>query len=210
MTTASPSAAGHAAGRDFLPRFDAEFLERLAVRGPSFRVMLEELQKARTEGHFILETGCLRIPDNWFWDGMSTYVFDQFAQLHGGRVLSIDIRRDNIEVARRYCSARSSFICADSVNALHLLSRQDDLPTVDLLYLDSFDLDKKNPFPSAFHHVKELAAIMPKLRPGTIVCVDDNMVIDGKPVGKGYLVAEFMDNVGAAKLFDGYQMIWRL
>jgi hypothetical protein len=194
----------------FMPTFDTLYLERLAVRGPSFRLMLELLESKKKSEYFILETGCLRIPDNWFWDGMSTYVFDQFVGFHGGSVLSIDISRDNVEVARRHCSPRVKFICSDSVKFLYDVSLTDQLPEIDLLYLDSFDLDKQNPFPSAFHHVKELAAIMRKLRPGVIVCVDDNMTFQGKDVGKGLLVDEFMKNIGAQKLFDGYQMIWRM
>lgn len=196
--------------KDFIPTFDQNYLERMAVRGQSFRIMFEAVQKIRKNEYFILETGCLRYEDNWFWDGMSTHVFDQFVGLHGGRVSSIDINRSNIEVAQRYCSARTTFYCGDSVKVLYQLAKQGDLENIDLLYLDSFDLDKKNHLPSAFHHMKEISCVLPLLKQGTVICVDDNIVVDNKKIGKGVLVAELMNNIGAKMLFDGYQMVWQL
>lgn len=196
--------------KDFLPAFDHEFAGRLAFRAPSFRLMIDCLQARAKNSYFILETGCMRSDDNWAGDGMSTRLFDAFVGFHDGKVLSMDINPDNVAMARKHCSERTEVICGDSVSTLHRLSRQGTLPEIDLLYLDSYDFDKVNPLPSMFHHMKELTSIMPSLSPGTLVCVDDNLMIDGRLIGKGTMVDLFMRDIGAERLFEGYQLVWRL
>jgi hypothetical protein len=47
---------------------------------------------------------------------------------------------------------------------------------IDLVYFDSWDVDWGNPFASAEHGKKELIAIRPFLRTGTIIVVDDTPV----------------------------------
>jgi len=48
------------------------------------------------------------------------------------------------------------------------------LEFLDLLYLDSFDVDFDDPLPSAIHHLKELLAIAPLVSFETLVVVDDS------------------------------------
>ena len=95
--------------------------------------------------------------------------------------------------------------------------------SIDLLYLDSFDLDWDNPAPSAAHHLKELAAISPVIRTDTLVVVDDApcssfLMIDDRQQatlvrpptvsGKGLLVAEYAAAVNATLQFSHYQVAW--
>ena len=47
------------------------------------------------------------------------------------------------------------------------------------------------------------------LGPGTAIAVDDNTVVDGRPVGKGYLVESLLKDRGIPMLFDGYQRVWQ-
>jgi hypothetical protein len=97
------------------------------------------------------------------------------------------------------------------------------LEFLDLLYLDSFDVDFDNPLPSAIHHLKELLAIAPLVSFETLVVVDDSPssfigVPDGdilvQPIrpprieGKGRLIAEYADQIGAENLFAEYQCGW--
>ena len=42
-----------------------------------------------------------------------------------------------------------------------------------MLYLDSWDLDVCNPWPSAFHAMQELIAATPKISCGTLLLIDD-------------------------------------
>ena len=81
------------------------------------------------------------------------------------------------------------------------------------MYLDSFDfeeddIDQQNE--SKFHHIKELVAAVRHLKNGSIIMVDDHdALLDGSGEGKGSWVKEFMDDIGAEPLYDGYQIIWR-
>ena len=75
------------------------------------------------------------------------------------------------------------------------------------MYLDSFDLDQKNPHPSMLHHIKEIAAIMKNTMPGTIIAIDDHI---SDEVGKGNYVKSFMNDIDAKLIHDGYQIIWQL
>ena len=74
------------------------------------------------------------------------------------------------------------------------------------MYLDSFDFDMANPHPSSLHHIFELAAIMPCLKQGTMICVDDNF----GTIGKGGYVKEFMDLINKQRVYAGYQWVWKL
>jgi hypothetical protein len=94
---------------------------------------------------------------------------------------------------------------------------------IDLLYLDSYDLDWSHPTPSAVHHLKELVSIIAGVGPHTLVVVDDapqllrvvandegRFTLLGKPTigGKGAYVAEYAEQVGAKLQFSHYQVGW--
>mmetsp|Transcript_4438 Transcript_4438/g.7109 ORF Transcript_4438/g.7109 Transcript_4438/m.7109 type:complete len:374 (-) Transcript_4438:116-1237(-) len=113
------------------------------------------------------------------------------------RVFSVDISQRNCMNCQSLVSNTTKVVCRDSVKFLH-----DFQPTVDVLYLDSFDLDWNNPHPSALHHIKELCASLKNLKPGSLIIVDDN----AQGVGKGVYVRDFMENIGAQVLFDDYQI----
>ena len=197
--------------RPFAVHFAAQFAPRLGRRAAGFAAIFAALAGAPAP-LLILETGTLRVPGNWEGDGQSTYLFDVYAQceLAQGRpatLFSIDLGTESIAAARATCSSVVNLICNDSVYALHSLARQLDRRTASLLYLDSFDLDLAEPMPSAIHHLMELAAAAPLLRPGSLIAVDDHGVADG---GKGALVDRYMESVGATVLYSGYQKLWRL
>lgn len=188
----------------FSGRAESEFYPKLAGRAQSFRVLFRELNR---ETPLILETGCLRKQDNWDGDGQSTLMFDAFAEEHHGAVWSVDISPESVIAARRACGPSTHLILGDSVRALHSLVSMKPERKADLLYLDSMDLDVRNPRPSAEHHLSELAAALPLLRSGSLVCVDDYGIADG---GKGALVNEYMTGIDAPVLYEGYQKLWRM
>jgi hypothetical protein len=165
--------------------------------------MVEMLERRRESGHLIVETGCLRNAASWDGDGQSTAIFDRFATLHGGSVVSVDINANHCATAREAVSSRTTVICQESVE---FLFRWVPPRCVDLLYLDSYDLDWGNPHPSSLHHMKELCAILPKLGAGTLIVVDDNA--NGR--GKGEYIQSFMDAVGIEPAFSEYQIGWVL
>jgi len=196
---------------EFLDFFDQQFAALVGEhRAPGFRAMLAALEERPREGILIVETGGLRQPGNFDGDGQSTVIFDAYVQFRRGQLLSVDLDPVCAAHTRDFCSPRALAVTADSVAFLHLLSSLGERRPIDLLYLDSMDLDQDNPAPSAQHHLKELAAIMPRLEPGSLIAVDDNPLVQGKRQGKGYLVEEFLAGIGARKLHDGYQMLWEL
>jgi len=85
----------------------------------------------------IVETGCARFKDDWS-DGMSTLVFSNFVKDYGGKVTSIDISKENIEMCSKICEGfddKLNLIVSDSVEYFSNLT---DVK-IDLLYLDSYD-----------------------------------------------------------------------
>jgi hypothetical protein len=134
-------------------------------------------------------------------------MFDALVRNRHGVLLSIDITPESIESARRACSSATQLICNDSIAALHALSQIVHEP-VSLLYLDSFDLDRSDPMPSAVHHLMELTAARPLIGPGTIVCVDDYEIGEQRG-GKGLLLDKFFSEIRAEVIYCGYQKAWR-
>lgn len=175
---------------------------RFGVRAQTFKAALDAVD-AVCDGRapLIVETGTTRV-DGAYSDGQSTVLFDAFAKRRGGRVVSIDVSADNCCVARSLTSpGTTDVVCCGSVELLSRLAH-DVVRRIDLLYLDSYDVDWSNPHPSALHHAFELAAVFSNLKRGCVVLVDDN----ANGVGKGAYVAEFMKAAGWALLADSYQI----
>jgi len=187
----------------FIEYFDENYYGKLARRKDTFRKVFELLNDKKA---IIVETGTARTKDNWSGDGQSTVMFNQYIKMNYGTFISIDNSKQNIETAKKNIGPNflTNFICEDSVKALNKLAQDESFPKIDLLYLDSFDLDVDNFHPSAMHHLKELTAITSKLKKGTIIVVDDNKR-DGKR-GKGTYVQEYLEHIGATKIFDEYQV----
>lgn len=197
------AATAGAAWTSFLPVYDARFGPRLQHRARTFRAVFERLEAAGPRNDYrIVETGCLREPGNWGGDGQSTALFDAFVSHHGGRVQSVDLDPVAVRAARSVVGPRTDVRCADSLEFLWAL----EPGPIDLLYLDSFDVDWSNPHPSSLHHLSELCAALPKLLPGALIVVDDDC--GGR--GKGRYVRGFMESVGIAPFFDEYQVGWVL
>lgn len=168
----------------------------------------------------IVETGCARKPESW-QEGSSTLIWDRYVQHReiGSHVYSVDIDPESINACQPHLSDRVTLIQDHSVRYLYSLK----LPKVDLLYLDSFDVDWEYWQPSASHHLKELTAARHLLRPETMVLIDDspgaftllnNMDTTfsvygvGKVSGKGRYVSDFASEVGAKMMFHRYQIAY--
>ena len=182
--------------------FNRDYYFKLGERRNTFQKIFEYLESLSKENPTILETGIARTDENWEGDGMSSLMFDKYINEVGGNFTSIDINPSNVSFARSKLSSKSNLICSDSVIQLHKISRDEEYPMIDVLYLDSFDLDWNNPIPSSFHHMKELLAIYPKIQKGTLIVVDDN----ANNKGKGQMVKDFMKNIGINPYFDEYQI----
>lgn len=196
-----------------------EMLAKTSKRQPSFQIMIDHLKTK--ENPLIIETGCARPPDNSPWgtedisfkdDGFSTLIFDRYVNDFGGDFLSVDLTQKHVDYARSRTSEKTVVYCDDSVGWLwhvsKLLAEQDRY--VDLLYLDSYDYEASDPYPSMVHHIKEIAVIMSKLRTGSMIAIDDNIGTGSTRTGKPKYVAEMLEAMSVPLVYEGQQLIWVL
>lgn len=201
-------------GASFLPYFDEKFAPLLEHRAAGFRRMFELLEtRCRALGRpaLIVETGSMREVGNWAGDGQSTFLWNEFGGFFKSEVHTVDLDPQAAVVVRQYCCEDVHAHTGDSVAFLNDMATRPEPPVIDLLYLDSYDYDIENPFPSAFHHIKELIAVRPCLRAGSIIAIDDNYVHpDGRVEGKGYLAIEYFRHLGIPCAHQGHQLVWQL
>ena len=210
---------------DFYKWFDA-IATKLGEREISFRKILKYLDALPTP-IVIVETGCLRVKDN-FLDGQSTLIFDKYTLSRGekSKVYTVDINPNSTKVCKQVVSNNVEVTTNDSVRYLNNLSSNflKNKTKVSMFYLDSFDIDWRYPYQSAAHHLKELTAINKILNKETLVVADDSPAVGNlthnddnweilkqpKPTigGKGFLIHEYAEDVGAKVLFTHYQTAW--
>ena len=188
--------------KDFWHYF-ASVAPKLGRREPTLQMLFEYLDKL-ADPLLIVETGSLREPGNWAGDGQSTLLFDRYAQGRpGSRVITVDNDPVAASHCRHLCSPRVEVHCEDSIRFLHRMAQQARPQASRCFYLDAFDVDWANPQPSAAHHLKELVAIAPLLDADSLVVVDDS---PREIQGKGYLIQEYAEAIGAQILFHDYQL----
>jgi len=204
--------------------------DKLGVRKTSFTKIFEYLDKLQGPIN-IVETGCLRIKDNFDGDGQSTLLFDKYTlgRGSGSKVYTVDINPNATKVCKSIVSKNVEVNTGDSVKYLIELIKKlkKENKKVSLFYLDSFDVDWQSSDRSAAHHLKELTAIINYITEDAMVVVDDAPVFlpmeiednKYKPItnmpapkpfigGKGYLVNEFANTYGAKLYFSNYQTAW--
>jgi predicted O-methyltransferase YrrM len=175
---------------------------KLAERYETFKVALNLL--LQFGGKHIVETGTMRAPGNWYFEGCSTYLFGEFADRYGLHLWTCDVDERTIENARAWTMAfdqRITYVCRDSVE---FLSRFAD--TIDLLYLDSMDCPPEGDATAAQeHNLRELIAALPHLSRRAIVLLDDNAFPNG---GKTRRAKAHLLEAGWLCLLDSRQSLW--
>ena len=195
---------------DFITKYDSEYAGRLDRRADGFRTIFGLLEARPQRNYQILETGCVRGVDNWIGDGQSTVLFNSFLNFYDGLLISVDLSPDAIAVARRITSKKSHFVCSDSIRFLRDLNKlAGNGLKLDLVYLNSFDVDFDNAEPSAFHHIEELLSLGAASK-GAILAIDDNLLVNGTWVGKGALVDKYLSDIGIQAIYRGYQFVWQI
>jgi len=206
---------------EWMHTFQTEYKPKLAInasgvkrgllkdiynRSHGFQIIFDELSTLKSTDYQIIETGTVRNPNNWK-DGNSGFLFAELVKMHGGFVRSVDIDQSAVNTANNFIDNRyyRSF-CSDSVSWLASLS---DLNSVNLFYLDSYDVDWTNDDPSAQHHLKEFKAIEPYLS-NCIVAIDDNAFLsNGQRTGKGRAIYQYLAEKNIFPLYDEYQIIYK-
>ena len=137
-------------------------------------------------------------------DGCFGVLLAKMCELSGGKFSSVDL---DPEILSRSSDLYDRVFPDFSVNSfvgdsIEFLKNYDGSPN--LLQLDSWDLDLKNPVPSMLHGWLEFDAIRDKMKSGSICLVDDNF-LRGTIV---YWNNIWMDNIISTEDIDiGYEII---
>ena len=115
-----------------------------------------------------IETGASQ---NWD-DGCVGAFFAKLCQFTKGEFHSVDIYESTIEKSRILYNELGIKVNHYTQDSVKFLEETNIVPN--LVHLDSWDLDLKNPFPSALHGWREFIAIEDKMPMGSILIVDDN------------------------------------
>jgi hypothetical protein len=187
---------------NFLAIMNERFYPFLGKRENTFRMIFEYLDSLKKDKYLIVETGTTRYINNIQGDGASTVMFDIYCNTDkNGLVYTVDIDPLACSNVRPQVSSKTIVCLNDSVKFLASFPNPED---IDLLYLDSFDVDWDNTHPSSLHHLKELTAVYAKLKPGCLIVVDDNH----NGLGKGRYVVDFLSNATDRLYFDEYQIAY--
>ena len=199
------------------------FRSRSTLDHINFDSMLNALTLLGDKPSRIIETGMSA------WGTNSTLLFSDYVATFGGQFWSVDIRIKPLVDVRSSVTRRTILTCGDSVRFLHrwVVTNQLDCK-VDFVYLDSFDLDVEDPYPAALHGIRELFAIGPALKPGSLLLVDDTpatpafcpdgmrepaerfLATEGVMPGKGMLIDRYLEGVAhVTKIHHGYQALYQ-
>ena len=183
-----------------------------------YRALLELLDT--NKGNYtIVETGCSAHGTK------STLLWDKFVNCFGGKVLSVDLNKNAVNITNNQTSNNTKVFHSNSLDYLPTITDK-----IDFLYLDSYDVDFLNPLPSAEHHLKEFNCIKHLLHERSIVLIDDTPIspewldngkysshynklkpkFDINMSGKGSLVSQELEKMGATKIMHQYQVLWKI
>ena len=209
---------------EFWNYFNSFAYPQLAHRASSFRFAFQHLTNLNRPVA-IVETGCVRNQGTYAGEGQSTVLFDKFSEyIEGSIVHSVDISEQSTSMCKSIVSNRVHVHTMDSVTFLRNECRKHISPfhAIDLLYLDSYDVDLENPHDSALHHIKELLAASTLITPNTLILIDDSpssanfffedahikFATNHKVGGKGKYIANYMESIGFKPVIQGYQVAY--
>jgi len=167
----------------------------------------------------ILETGCGHTDGIPQFKTMTCLFAEIIKNFTGGKLTTIDIDENNMNKCKKNSLEYKDFIDYRLGDSLKIIDSLDKniINDFDLVFLDSFDFDLRDPHPSAIHHFTELMLLYPYLNENCIVAIDDNYLpntwiswtfSDGKTerfetkdniLGKGMYCDGFLKNFGWTK-----------
>ena len=182
--------------------FQSKFGPFLSERYNTQKLALAVLNQL-TDTPFILETGCIRLPDDW-GAGMSTLVFGEYVAHHGGKITTVDNSEVNMgvcqEVTKDYAQY-ITYVVSDSLIYLPTVTEK-----IDLLYLDSSDCPPEGDATAAQeHNLKEFKYCERNLNDRAVIMIDDVGFPNG---GKGAKTHEYLIEQGYLLLFMHQQSVW--
>lgn len=209
---------------EFWQYFESFAYPQLSHRGDTFKLAFQHLSNLQRPV-CIVETGCVRNKGTFGGEGQSTVLFDKFSEcVPGSLVHSVDISEESTNMCKSIVSSRVQVHTMDSVQFLKNKCRNLIAPyqQIDLLYLDSYDVNFDEPHDSAMHHMKELLAASPLISSNTLILLDDSpsyatfffdkgqmkLASTQKIGGKGKYIANYMENIGLSPIAQSYQVAW--
>lgn len=203
----SPELAVHADTDDMNNSELLAQVEKLAgpQRNKTFRAAAEWILQYRdkSQSFSIVETGCYRgIPA----DGQSTVIFATIAKHVFCSFKSLELDANHIEQAKAHLAANghnpneTAWWQGDSVVRLR------HVDFIDFLYVDSFDCDLKDPFPSQRHQLAEVGAAYGAFRFPAAILMDD--CVKDCHGGKTGMSAAFLKERGWKLAAEGYQLLF--
>jgi hypothetical protein len=141
------------------------------------------------------------------WGCDSSRLFASYTENFGGQFFTADIRKE--PSAQLGDLGRSvSFIVDDSVSFLSNFKVPTNYQSISLAYLDSYDLDVNDPEPSMNHGLMEWHSLLPHLKKGSVIVVDDTpidaLLLDGSSSQLHKLVDGTIPGKGALILKDSF------
>jgi len=135
---------------------------------------LEELVKILTEHFKFFKINCVETGASQnFDDGCVGLFFAELCNKSSGYFYSVDNNPHIVDKSKKlYEDHNLNFVKHYTDNSVNFLQNINDAPN--LIHLDSWDLDLKNPFPSALHGWREFISIENKMSVGSIIVIDDN------------------------------------
>lgn len=116
-----------------------------------------------------IETGASKDPFN---DGAVGMFFAKLCELTGGEFHSVDIDPNVTEGSQQFYNKLNLKVNHHTQDSVEFLQETNIVPN--LVHLDSWDVNLKNPLPCALHGWREFVAIEDKMPVGSILIVDDN------------------------------------
>tara|TARA_R110000765_G_scaffold116488_1_gene209697 strand:+ start:29 stop:697 length:669 start_codon:yes stop_codon:yes gene_type:complete len=142
-----------------------------------------------------IETGASQNMD----DGCVGLFFAKLCDLNDGEFYSVDNDENIIKQSKTIYEKHNLKVKHYLQDSVEFLEDTKIIPN--LIHLDSWDLDLKNPFPSALHGWREFIAIENKMPIGSIIIIDDNFF-------KGSWVSwDYSDKRESERLFINYPIV---
>jgi len=183
----------------------------------------EALSRLSEKPALIVETGSSA------WGTNSSLLFDGYVRSFGGSFETVDLRVEPLLMLQNQCSSNTQLHCGDSVSFLKEWSSKNSGVKIDLLYLDSWDVEWSNPNPSGLHGLAEFLASSSHMQKGSLLLIDDTpknenfyiaasedrqafseyFVRNSFYPGKGSLVRQLLLSLGRGKeIAHEYQLLW--
>jgi hypothetical protein len=103
----------------------------------------------------------------------STYLFNEYIKKYGGRFWSVDLNPNLIENNKGNMCPGTTLVHNDSVSFIKEWVNTKENKHVDVVYLDSYDLDWYDYNPSALHGLNEFLALKPVIKKNSLLLIDD-------------------------------------